>query len=158
MREGTHIIDALTAEPLYKMEEKDIEVKKKSRIYSMLFSKSRSHGKHSEELLNDMRKDQIIKDLQKIKPHSKYKIHQTGQYAVVKLEAKMPINEASRWIKERVVDDNRVNHDEVKITNKTNSSSCIYVPKWVINIESQTTTYTREILAASGFQDRFPDT
>lgn len=143
---GTHIIDAMTAEPL-EMEEKVVEAKKwKSRIYSTLFSKSRTHSKHSEELLNDMEKDQIIQDLRKIKPHHKYNIRQSADYAVIKLESKVPIDVECREIKEEVVNEYKVRYDEVKIT-----SSCIYIPKWVINIESQnsTTTYTREILAAS---------
>jgi hypothetical protein len=38
-------------------------------------------------------------------------------------------------------------YDNVRIIDK--ASSCIYVPKWVINIESHNTTYTREILGAS---------
>ena len=38
-------------------------------------------------------------------------------------------------------------YENVQIIDR--ASSCVYVPKWVINIESGNNVYTREILAAS---------
>ena len=49
-------------------------------------------------------------------------------------------------VKEEVVEETKVNYDDVQIIDK--AFSCIYVPKWVINIESQNRIYAREILAA----------
>ena len=54
---------------------------------------------------------------------------------------------ARRMVREEVIEETKVNYDDVQIID--NVSSCIYVPKWVINIESQNRTYVRAVLAAS---------
>jgi hypothetical protein len=82
-----------------------------------------------------------------MKPHYKYKIQSTGEYAVIKHESKVPIDAARRIVKEEVVEEKRVKYENVQIIDR--ASSYIYVPKWVINIESGNNLYTREILAAS---------
>jgi hypothetical protein len=66
----------------------------------------------------------------------------------IKHESKVPIDAARRIVKEEIVEEKKVNYDNVRIVDRV-PSSCIYVPKWVINIESQNAVYTREILAAS---------
>ena len=108
------------------------------------FSKNNIHPKDSEEILADIEKNKIIIDLQSTKPQSEYKIPQTGEYAVIKLETKVPIATARRMAKEEVAEKTKVNYDDVQIIDKAFSS--IYVPKWVINIESQDRIYAREIL------------
>jgi hypothetical protein len=50
-------------------------------------------------------------------------------------------------VKEEVVEETKVNYDDVQIIDK--AFPCIYAPKWVINIESQNRIYAREILAGS---------
>ncbi len=140
--EGIHIVDAMTGEILDTIEQ--IETKVQSYPF---FSKSSIRPKDSEEILGDIEKNKIIVDLQNIKPQPKYKIHQTGEYAVIKLEAKVPIDAARRMVKEEVIEETKVNYDDVQIIDKAFSS--IYVPKWVINIESHNRIYAREILAAS---------
>jgi hypothetical protein len=140
--EGTHIVDAMTGEIL------DITEKIESKFQSYpFFSKSNVHPKDSDEILGDIEKNKIIRDLQNTKAQPQYKIHQTGEYAVVKLEAKVPIDAARRMVKEEVTEETKVNDEDVQIVDK--AFSCIYIPKWVINIESQNRIYIREILAAS---------
>jgi len=141
---GTRILDALTGEILF--ETQDLDKKKNQPSYSF-FSKSDIHPKDSEELLSDIEKNQIIRDLRTTKPQSKYKIQNTGEYAVIKHESKIPIDAARRMVKEEIVEENKVNYDSIQIIDR--AYSCIYVPKWVINIESANSVYTREILAAS---------
>jgi hypothetical protein len=80
-------------------------------------------------------------------PQYKYKIQNTGEYAVIKHESKIPIDAARRMVKEEIVEENKVNYDNVQIIDR--AYSCIYVPKWVINIESANNVSTREMLAAS---------
>jgi hypothetical protein len=141
--EGTHIVDAMTGEILDTIE----QIESKIQSYPF-FSKSNMRPKDSEELLGDIEKNKIIVDLQSTKPQPKYKIHQTGEYAVVKLEAKVPIDAARRMVKEEVIEETKVKYyDNMQVVDKALSS--IYVPKWVINIESQNRKYAREILAAS---------
>ena len=142
--EGSIILDALTGQIL--SETADIDKKKNQTAYSF-FSKSNTHPKDYEELLNDMEKNQIIEDLQIIKPHFKYKIQNTGDYVIIKHESKIPIDAARRIVKEEVVEDKKVKYENVQIVDR--ASACVYVPKWVINIESGNNVYTREILAAS---------
>ncbi|HYZ51148.1 MAG TPA: restriction endonuclease, partial [Nitrososphaeraceae archaeon] len=100
--EGTIILDALTGEIL--SETADIDKKKNQAAYSF-FSKSNTHPKDYEELLNYMEKSQIIQDLQIIKPHFKYKIQNTGDYVIIKHESKIPIDAARRIVKEELVED-----------------------------------------------------
>jgi len=50
-------------------------------------------------------------------------------------------------VKEEIIEETKVNYEEVQIVDK--AFSCIYIPKWVINIESQNRIYTREILPTS---------
>ena len=72
--------------------------------------------KDSEEILRDIEKNKIIGDLQSTKPQPKYKIHQTGEYAVVKLEAKVPIDAARRMVKEEVIEETKVKYyDDVQV-------------------------------------------
>lgn len=120
--------------------------KKNHPSYSF-FSKSDTHTKDSEELLNDIEKNQVIRVLRTMKAQPKYKIQNTGEYAVIKHESKIPIGAARRMVKEEIVEENKVNHENVQTTDR--ADSCIYVPKWVINTESGNSVYTREILAAS---------
>lgn len=142
--EGMHIIDCLNGEILYKSH--NVQSNSQSSYY--LLSKSRIHHKDSEEVLSNIEKNQIIEDLQTIKPQFKCKIHPTGEYAIIKLESKVPMDAARRMIKEEIVEEKKIaDYDNVGIIDR--ASSCIYVPKWVINIESHNTTYTMEILAAS---------
>ena len=142
--EGVSILDALTGEILTRTEDSD---KKKNQTSYSFFSKSRIHPKDSEELLSDIEKNQIIVDLRAIKPISKYKIDHIGKYAVIKHGSKVPIDAARRMVKEEIIEEKNLSYDSVQIVDR--ASSCIYVPKWVINIESQNSVYTREILAAS---------
>jgi hypothetical protein len=142
--EGTSILDAMTGQIL--SETPDLDKKKNQPSYSF-FSKSHTHPKDYEELLNDIEKNQIIKDLQIMKPQYKYRIQSTGEYAVIKHESKVPIDAARRMVKEEIVEEKKVKYDNVQIIDR--ASSCVYVPKWVINIESGNNVYTREILAAS---------
>jgi hypothetical protein len=57
-------------------------------------------------LLGDIEKSKIIGDLQNTKPQPQYKIHHTGEYAIIKLEAKVPIDAARRMVKEEVIEIN----------------------------------------------------
>jgi RNA 3'-terminal phosphate cyclase len=68
-------------------------------------------------------------------------------YGVTKHESKVPIDAARRMVKEEIVEEKKVKYENVQIIDR--ASSCVYVPKWVINIESGNNVYTREILAAA---------
>jgi hypothetical protein len=118
-----------------------------SKIQSYpFFTKSDLHPKYAEEILKDVEKNQIIRDLKIIKPEHNYKIPQTGQYTVVKVETKVPVDVARRMIKEGIVDKNKAKYDEAEIHGKATS---IYIPKWIVNIEAKNKMYAREALAAS---------
>jgi hypothetical protein len=103
--------------------------------------------KDSEQVLADIEKNQIIKDFKTIKPKLKYKIQQTGEYAVIKRESQVPLDAACRMVKEEIIEEKEAKYNEIKIGDDLLSP--IYVPKWVINIEAKGNTYTREALAAS---------
>ena len=139
--EDVYIVDALTGEILAIRE--NIEYKSKSYPF---FTKTAMHPKNSEEVLADIEKNQIIKDLKSIKPKVKYKIQQTGEYAIIKRESQVPLDAPCRMVKEEIIEEKEAKYDEIKIDDKIPS---IYVPKWVINIEAKDNTYTREALAAS---------
>jgi hypothetical protein len=95
----------LTGEVL--SETADLDKKKSQPSYSF-FSKNNTHPKDYEELLNDIEKNQIIKDLQIIKSHFKYKIQNTGDYVIIKHESKVPIDAARRIVKEEVVEEKKI--------------------------------------------------
>jgi hypothetical protein len=46
-------------------------------------------------------------------------------------------------VKEEIIEETKVNYEDVQIVDK--AFSCVYIPKWVINIESQNRIYTRDI-------------
>ncbi len=59
---------------------------------------------------SDIEKNQIIMDLQTMKPQPRYKIENTGEYVVIKHESKIPIGAARRMVKEEIVEENKVHH------------------------------------------------
>ena len=139
--EGIRIVDALEGKILAPTE----NLHPVSQSYPF-FTKSKLRPKDSDQILRDLEENQLIWDLKIKKPQYNYKIEQNGQYAVIKLESKVPIDAARRMVKEEIMEENRAKYDEVKIYDKSTS---IYVPKWIVNIEAKDKVYTREILAAS---------
>jgi len=138
--EGIRIVDALEGKILTPTE----NLHPISQSYTF-FTKSEFHPRDADQILRDLEENQLIWDLKIIKPQYNYKI-ESRQYAVVKLESKVPIDAARRMVKEEIMEENRAKYDEVKIYDKSTS---IYVPKWIVNIEAKDKVYAREILAAS---------
>lgn len=54
-------------------------------------------------------------------------MQQTGEYAVIKLDAKVPIDADRRMVKDEVIEETKENDDDVQIVDK--SFSCVYIPK-----------------------------
>jgi hypothetical protein len=98
-----------------------------------------------EEILDQMEKTQIIEDIENMQRTSQYKIENSSKYAINKLEPKMSEDAAERMVLEDVV--RKTNAEEDDVTFKKPLS--IYVPKWLINIQSNETQYRREVLPAS---------
>lgn len=116
--------------------------------------------------MKNVEQDLMIRDLTTIRPEYQYKIEETADYSITKLDYKVPFKVARDMVKEKVVEENTKEvsyklklskdkteerkmtiipkHDDVRIK----KSSLIYVPKWEISIESKTTSYVRKILAA----------
>jgi hypothetical protein len=78
---------------------------------------------------------------------SQYKIErkESEEYVFNKLERKMSADAAERMVLEDVVRKTNAEEEHVMIK----KPSLIYVPKWLINIQSNETQYRREVLPAS---------
>jgi hypothetical protein len=111
----------------------------------IVFSQDNRQDQEESEDLDQIEKNQTIEDLNKIDRQSQYRIEHSSEYAINKLEFKIPLNAAERMVLEEVVKEKNVEHDDVRIRNP----SLIYIPKWLINIESKKINCRREVLAAS---------
>ena len=108
------------------------------------FSKNDEQNQESEDILDEMEKTQTIEDLNNIEWKSHYEIKHSSEYAINALECKVA-DAAERMVLEDIVKGKNVEDEDVRIS----KHSLIYVPKWLINIESKTINYRREILPAS---------
>jgi hypothetical protein len=138
---GKRIVDA-TNKKIIQVAEK--ETFYKDRIYHF-FTKIDEQNQVLEDILDEMEKTQTIEDLNKIECRSQYRIERSSEYAINALECKVPANAAERMVLEDVVKGKNVEDEDVRISKPT----LIYVPKWLINIESKTINYRREVLPAS---------
>jgi hypothetical protein len=111
------------------------------------FSKEENQNQEEEleEILDQIEKTKIIEDIKNIQWISQYKIEHSSEYAINKLECKLPANAAERMVLEDVVRKKNVEDDDVVIR----KPSLIYVPEWLINIKSNEAHYRREVLPAS---------
>lgn len=140
---GWYIVDA-TNKKIIEGIENDTKYKKYAQSF---FSKKEKQNQEEEleEILDQIEKTETIQDIKTIQWVSKYKIEHSSEYAINKLECKLPANAAERMTLEAVVREKNVEDDDVVIR----KSSLIYVPKWLINIMSKETHYRREVLPAS---------
>jgi hypothetical protein len=138
---GKRIVDATNKKIIQGTEK---ETSYKDYIYHF-FSKNDEQNQESEDILDEMEKTQTIEDLNNIEWRSHYEIKHSSEYAINALECKVASNAAERMVLEDIVKGKNVEDEDVRIS----KHSLIYVPKWLINIESKTINYRREILPAS---------
>ena len=140
--DGSHIVDATTRE-IIKRSENDTKYKGYADSF---FSKGENRNQEElEEMLGGIEKNQIIDDLKHIQWSSHYKIKYSSEYAINKLECKLPANAAERMVLEEITREKKVQDDDVMIK----TTSLIYVPKWLVNFKSKQLCYRREVLPAS---------
>jgi restriction endonuclease len=139
---GSCVIDATNKKMLRRIEDDGSY----QNYADSFFSKSESHNEEElEQILDEMERTQIIEDLENIQWTSQYKIDYSTDYAINKLECKLPANAAERIVLEYVATEKKVEDNDVMIR----KPSLIYVPKWLIDIRSNQTSYRREVLPAS---------
>lgn len=154
--EGIYVVDAVDGE-IAKANPKDgLGSKLKDRLAG-----------ESEEAYAAREQRQVIKDLLEIKPQLQYKVQQTRNYDVTRLRYLVSFKSA-RWnVIHRIVDENtkeityriRVSRDNIATRKmaiipkyyevRIKKLSLVYVPKWIMDIESGQFTYSRRTLAAS---------
>jgi Holliday junction resolvase len=139
---GSSIIDATNKKIIEEAKDESIYRKYTHRFF---FKDEKQNQEESEEILGEMEKTQIIEDLKKKQWISQYRIEHSPEYAINKLECKLPVNAAERMVLEDVVREKNVDDDDVIIR----KPSLIYVPKWLITFKSKETNYRREVLPAS---------
>jgi hypothetical protein len=160
--EGIHIVDAVDENIVQKTSQEISRSHKHS-----FFSKKEKHTSEYEQVLNNIEQDLIIHDLKTFKPELQYKIEETPDYSITKLDCRVPFKVAKRMVLEKVIEDNtkeiyyKVKLSKDKTEERTMTiipkhddiwikrSSLVYVPKWVINIKSKMVTYKRTAIAAS---------
>ena len=112
---------------------------KYTKYAQSFFSKENDQNQDEglEEILDQMEKTQVIEDLENIKWTSQYKIENSSEYAINKLEPKLKTDAAERMVLEDVVRKTNAEEEHVMIK----KPSLIYVPKWLINIQSNETKH-----------------
>jgi hypothetical protein len=142
LEDGSYIVDATTRKIIKRSE----NYAKYKGYADSFFSKGETQNQEElEEILEEMEKNQIIDDLIHIGRSSQYKIKYSSEYAINKLECKLPANAAERMVLEEITREKKVQDDNVIIK----TTSLIYVPKWLVNFKSKELGYRREVLPAS---------
>jgi Holliday junction resolvase len=139
---GSSILDATNKKIMEGAKDESIYKKYTHRFF---FKDEKENQDQPEDILGEMEKSQVIEDLKHKQFISQYRIEHSPEYAINKLECKLPVNAAERMVLEQVVREKNAEDDDVTIR----EPSLIYVPKWLINFRSKETNYRRELLPAS---------
>ena len=132
---GRCIVDAINKKIIQAIEDDARYTKYAQSFFSKENDQNQDEG--LEEILDQMEKTQIIEDIKNMQRTSQYKIENSSAYATNILEPKMKSDAAERMVLEDVVRKTNAEEEDVMIK----KPSLIYVPKWLINIQSNETHY-----------------
>lgn len=160
--EGEHVVDAITELVLYDNEDK-------TKIQENLFFSKRLNKKYSEleDSLKSIENSHIHAELTTIAPKFHYKLKNTPDYSIHPLEPTLPLKTANYIVLEKIIEEN-IKDISYKVKNSRGDteeknmtiipkksdivikkSLLIYVPIWVLEIQSKSITYAKRALAAS---------
>jgi hypothetical protein len=160
--DGVRIVDAITELVLHENEDKT------KNLEHLFFSKR--HNKEYSELedsLKSIENSHIYNELTSIAPKIHYKLKDTPDYSIHTLEPTLSMKTANYIVLEKIIEEN-VKEISYKVKNSRGDteekimtivpkksdiiikkSMLIYVPVWVLEIQSKSITYAKKALAAS---------
>lgn len=160
--EGHCVVDAITEGIVHENEQEGL-----SNADQMLFSKKSKDESEYEKMWKKRENGQVCMDLKNIRPKIHYKLQENPDYSISSLEPSLSMKTATYMVLEEIIDSNikEVSYDtktsrgEVEKKTMTiiprksdiaiKKSSLVYVPIWVISIQSKGVTYRRRAMAAS---------
>ncbi|MDR4491609.1 MAG: restriction endonuclease [Candidatus Nitrosocosmicus sp.] len=160
--EGECIVDAITELVLYE------NVDKTKNLEHLFFSKKQNKGNSEfEDTLKSIENGHIYNELTNIDPKIHYKLKDTPDYSIQVLEPTLSMKTANYIVFDKIIEDN-IKEISYKIKNSRGESEektmtiipkksdiiikkslLIYVPIWVLAMQSKEITYAKRALAAS---------